>query len=98
MADDFLAPLVFRPDSVLGVPGLFDLYRAGRVTIVNAPGAGIADDKATYSYIPETVEFNTGRAAILQNVKPYTCRKADNLAYVLEHVAELVVKEVHGSG
>jgi uncharacterized circularly permuted ATP-grasp superfamily protein len=96
--DDFLDPLVFQPDSMLGVPGLFDLYRAGRVTIVNAPGAGIADDKAIYSYIPEIIQFYTGRAPILQNVPTYNCRKADDLAYVLEHLAELVVKEVHGSG
>jgi len=96
--DDFLDPLIFRPDSVLGVPGLFDLYRAGRVTIVNAPGGGIADDKAIYSYIPEIIKFYTGRAPILQNVPTYNCRNPDELAYVLEHLAELVVKEVHGSG
>jgi len=96
--DDFLDPLTFRPDSVLGVPGLFDLYRAGRVTIVNAPGGGIADDKAIYSYIPEIIRFYTGSAPILQNVPTYNCRKADDLAYVLEHLEELVVKEVHGSG
>ncbi|MBI1648316.1 circularly permuted type 2 ATP-grasp protein [Hyphomicrobium sulfonivorans] len=96
--DDFLDPLVFRSDSVLGVPGLFDLYRAGRVTIVNAPGGGIADDKAIYSYIPEIIKFYTGRAPILQNVPTYNCRKADDLKYVLEHLPELVVKEVHGSG
>jgi uncharacterized circularly permuted ATP-grasp superfamily protein len=96
--DDFLDPLVFQPDSMIGVPGLFDLYRAGRVTIVNAPGAGIADDKAIYSYIPDIIQFYTGRAPILQNVPTYNCRKADDFAYVLEHLAELVVKEVHGSG
>jgi uncharacterized circularly permuted ATP-grasp superfamily protein len=96
--DDFLDPLVFRPDSILGVPGLFDLFRAGRVSIVNAPGAGIADDKAIYSYIPEIIKFYTGRAPILKNVPTYNCRLADDLAYVLEHLAELVVKEVHGSG
>jgi uncharacterized circularly permuted ATP-grasp superfamily protein len=96
--DDFLDPLVFDPSSMLGVAGLFDLYRAGRVTIVNAPGAGIADDKAIYSYIPDIIQFYTGRAPILKNVPTYNCRKADDLAYVLEHLAELVVKEVHGSG
>ncbi len=96
--DDFLDPLVFRPDSLLGVAGMFDVYRAGRVTIVNAPGAGIADDKAIYSYIPEIVEFYTGRPAILKNVPTYNCRRPDHLAYVLEHLPELVVKEVHGSG
>jgi uncharacterized circularly permuted ATP-grasp superfamily protein len=96
--DDFLDPLVFRPDSVLGVPGLFDLFRAGRVSIVNAPGGGIADDKAIYSYIPEIIKFYTGRAPILQNVPTYNCRKPDELKYVLDHLPELVVKEVHGSG
>jgi uncharacterized circularly permuted ATP-grasp superfamily protein len=96
--DDFLDPLVFRPESMLGVPGVFDVYRSGRVTIVNAPGAGIADDKAIYSYIPEIIEFYTGRAPILANVETYNCREADDLKYVLEHLSELVVKEVHGSG
>ena len=96
--DDFLDPLVFNPTSVLGGPGLFDLYRAGRVTIVNAPGAGIADDKSIYSYVPEIIEFYTGRPPILQNVHTYNCRRPDDLAYVLEHMADLVVKEVHGSG
>ena len=96
--DAFLDPLVFKPDSLLGVPGLFDLYRAGRVTIVNAPGAGIADDKSIYSYMPEIVEFYTGRPPILRNVETFNCRRPDHLAYVLEHMAELVVKEVHGSG
>jgi uncharacterized circularly permuted ATP-grasp superfamily protein len=96
--DDFLDPLVFKPESMLGVPGIFDVYRGGRVTIVNAPGAGIADDKAIYSYIPEIIEFYMGRPPILKNVPTYNCRKPDDLAYVLEHMAELVVKEVHGSG
>jgi uncharacterized circularly permuted ATP-grasp superfamily protein len=96
--DAYLDALAFRPDSVLGVPGLFDLYRAGRVTIVNAPGAGIADDKAIYSYVPQIIEFYTGRPPILKNVHTYNCRKPDDLAYVLEHIDELVVKEVHGSG
>ena len=96
--DEFLDPLVFRRESMLGVAGIFDVYRSGRTTIVNAPGAGIADDKAIYSYIPEIIEFYTGRAPILKNVPTYNCRRADDLAYVLEHLAELVVKEVHGSG
>lgn len=96
--DDYLDPLVFRPDSVLGVPGLFELYRAGRVTIVNAPGASIADDKSIYSYVPEIIEFYTGRRPILNNVHTYNCRRRDDLAYVLDHLADLVVKEVHGSG
>jgi uncharacterized circularly permuted ATP-grasp superfamily protein len=96
--DDFLDPLVFRKDSLLGVPGIFDLYRAGRLTIVNAPGAGIADDKSVYTYMPAIVEFYTGRPPILQNVPTYLCRRSDDLAYVLDHLPELVVKRVHGSG
>lgn len=96
--DDFLDPMVFNPGSMLGVPGIFDVYRAGRVTIVNAPGAGIADDKAIYNYIPEIVRFYMGREPILKNVPTYNCREADDLAYVLDHLDELVVKEVHGSG
>jgi uncharacterized circularly permuted ATP-grasp superfamily protein len=96
--DAFLDPLVFRRDSLLGVPGIFDLYRAGRLTIVNAPGAGIADDKSVYTYMPAIVEFYTGRPPILQNVPTYLCRRSDDLAYVLDHLAELVVKRVHGSG
>ena len=96
--DAFIDPLTFRRDSVLGVPGIFDVYRAGRLTIVNAPGAGIADDKSIYTYMPDIVEFYTGRAPILKNVPTYVCRKPDDLAYVLEHLSELVVKQVHGSG
>ena len=96
--DDFLDPMNFRKDSMLGVPGLFDVYRAGGITIANAPGAGIADDKAIYSYMPEIVEFYTGKKAILKNVPTWRCSEADSLAYVKEHLAELVVKEVHGSG
>jgi uncharacterized circularly permuted ATP-grasp superfamily protein len=96
--DAFLDPLVFRRDSVLGVPGLFDVYRAGRLSIVNAPGAGIADDKSIYTYMPAIIEFYTGRAPILNNVPTYVCREPDDLAYVMEHLSELVVKQVHGSG
>ena len=96
--DEFLDPLNFNPDSVLGVPGIMDVYRAGGITIANAPGTGIADDKAIYSYMPEIVEFYTGEKAILQNVPTWRCSEADALAYVLDHLDELVVKEVHGSG
>jgi uncharacterized circularly permuted ATP-grasp superfamily protein len=96
--DAFLDPLVFRRDSVLGVPGLFDVYRAGRLSVVNAPGAGIADDKSIYTYMPAIVEFYTGRAPILKNVPTYVCREPGDLAYVLDHLPELVVKQVHGSG
>lgn len=96
--DDFLDPLTFRPESTLGVPGIMDVYRAGNITIANAPGTGIADDKAIYSYMPEIVEFYTGRKPMLENVPTWRCSEVDSLAYVLEHLAELVVKEVHGSG
>ena len=96
--DEFLDPLNFRRDSTLGVPGIFDVYRAGKVTLANAPGTGIADDKAIYSYMPDIVEFYTGEKAILKNVPTWRCSEPDALSYVLEHLAELVVKEVHGSG
>lgn len=96
--DAFIDPLVFDPTSLLGVPGIFDVYRSGRVTIVNAPGTGIADDKAIYCYIPAIIEFYTGRQPILPNVETYNCREPDALKYTLEHLPELVVKEVHGSG
>ncbi len=96
--DDFIDPLVFRPDSILGVPGLMSAYEAGNVTLANAPGTGVADDKAVYSYMPEIVKFFTGEEAVLKNVPTWRCREADSLAYVLEHLPELVVKEVNGSG
>ncbi|MFV0359322.1 circularly permuted type 2 ATP-grasp protein [Tropicimonas sp.] len=96
--DDFLDPLNFNPDSVLGVPGIMDVYRAGGITIANAPGTGIADDKAIYSYMPDIVEFYTGEKALLSNVPTWRCSEPDSLAYVLDHLSELVVKEVHGSG
>jgi uncharacterized circularly permuted ATP-grasp superfamily protein len=96
--DAFLDPLTFRPDSVLGVAGIMDVYRAGNITIANAPGTGIADDKAIYSYMPEIIEFYTGRKAMLGNIPTWRCSEPDSLKYVQEHLAELVVKEVHGSG
>jgi uncharacterized circularly permuted ATP-grasp superfamily protein len=96
--DDFLDPLNFNPDSMLGVPGIMDIYRAGGITIANAPGTGISDDKAIYSYMPDIVEFYTGEKAILQNVPTHRCSEPEALKYVLDNLAELVVKEVHGSG
>lgn len=96
--DAFLDPLTFNPDSMLGVPGIMDVYRAGNITIANAPGTGIADDKAIYSYMPEIVEFYTGRKALLPNVETWRCSEPDSLAYVLDNLKDLVVKEVHGSG
>jgi uncharacterized circularly permuted ATP-grasp superfamily protein len=96
--DDFLDPLAFRPDSALGVPGLMAAYQAGNVTLANAVGTGIADDKAVYSYMPEIVRFYLAEEPILKNVPTWRCREPEHLAYVLDHLEELVVKEVHGSG
>jgi len=96
--DDFIDPLAFRPDSMLGVPGLLSVYRAGRVTVANAMGTGVADDKSVYPYVPDMVRFYLGEEPILQNVPTYRLRQADDRAYALEHLHELVVKEVHGSG
>jgi uncharacterized circularly permuted ATP-grasp superfamily protein len=96
--DDFLDPLAFRPDSALGVPGLMAVYQAGNVTLANAVGTGIADDKAVYSYMPAIMKFYLGEEPILKNVPTWRCREPDHLAYVLDHLEEMVVKEVHGSG
>ena len=96
--DEYLDPLNFKPESMLGVPGIMDVYRAGNITIANAPGTGIADDKAIYSYMPEIIEFYTGEKAILKNVQTFRCSEPDSLKYVLDNLADLVVKEVHGSG
>lgn len=96
--DDFIDPLTFNPASALGVPGIMDVYRTGRITIANAPGTGVGDDKAIYSFMPEIVEFYTGEKPLLSNVQTWRCADADGLQYVLDNLAELVVKEVHGSG
>jgi uncharacterized circularly permuted ATP-grasp superfamily protein len=96
--DDFLDPLTFNPASALGVPGIMDVYRAGGITIANAPGTGIADDKAIYSFMPEIVEFYTGEKPILKNVPTWRCAEPEALRFVLDNLKDLVVKEVHGSG
>ena len=96
--DDFLDPLAFRKDSMLGVPGLLSAYRAGRVTLANAIGTGVADDKSIYPYVPEMIRFYLGEEPILNNVPTYMLRKPDDLKYVLDHLPELVVKEVRGAG
>lgn len=96
--DDFLDPLAFRPDSSLGVPGLLSVYRAGRVTLANAIGTGVADDKSIYPFVPDMIKFYLSEEAILNNVPTFQCRKPDDLAYTLAHLPELVVKEVHGAG
>ena len=96
--DSFLDPLAFRPDSMLGVPGLFSAYRMGHVVIANAIGTGVADDKSIYPYVPEMIKFYLGEEPLLANVPTWQCRKPDDLAHVLAHLPELVVKEVHGAG
>lgn len=96
--DDFLDPLAFRADSSLGVPGLLSAYRAGRVTLANAIGTGVADDKSIYPYVPDMIKFYLGEEAILHNVPTYQCRKPIDLSYTLANLSELVVKEVHGAG
>jgi uncharacterized circularly permuted ATP-grasp superfamily protein len=96
--DDFLDPLAFRPDSTLGCAGLLDVYRRGNITLCNAIGTGIADDKSIYPYVPKMVEFYLGEKPILNNVPTYLCREAGDLQYVLDHMSELVIKEVHGAG
>ncbi len=96
--DSFLDPLCFRPDSMLGIPGLMNVYRSGGVTIASAPGAGVADDKAIYTFVPDMVRFYLGEEPILKNVPTWQCAKPEDYAHVLANLEELVVKEVHGSG
>jgi uncharacterized circularly permuted ATP-grasp superfamily protein len=96
--DEYLDPKVFNPKSMLGVAGIMDVYKAGGVTIVNAPGAGVADDKAVYLHVPDMVEFYLGEKAILPNVPTWKCGDPDDCAHVLKNLGDLVVKEVHGSG
>ena len=96
--DDFLDPLSFRPDSTLGVPGLLTVYRAGHVTIANAIGTGVADDKSIYPYVPDMVRFYLSEEPLVANVRTWVLRRPEDRAYVLDHLSELVVKEVHGAG
>ncbi|HXV32583.1 MAG TPA: circularly permuted type 2 ATP-grasp protein [Gaiellaceae bacterium] len=96
--DDFLDPLVFRSDSLLGAPGLFNAYRAGNVTLANAPGTGVADDKAVYRYVPEMIAYYLDEEPVLRNVPTYLAADESDRAYILDHLAELVVKTVDGSG
>ena len=96
--DDFLDPEVFRSDSALGCAGLMRAYRAGHVTICNAVGTGIADDKSIYPYVPDMVRFYLGEEPLLANVPTWQCRKPQDLSYVLANLHQLVVKEVHGAG
>jgi len=96
--DDFLDPLAFRQDSMLGVPGLFEAYRSGNVTLANGVGTGVADDKSTYLFVPDMIQFYLGEQPILSNVPTWRLSEPGELKYVLEHLPELVVKEVQGSG
>ncbi|MBX9612048.1 MAG: circularly permuted type 2 ATP-grasp protein [Burkholderiales bacterium] len=96
--DDFLDPDVFRPTSTLGCAGLMRAYKAGNVAICNGVGTGVADDKSIYPYVPQMIEFYLGEKPILNNVPTYMCRKPDDLKYVMAHLKDLVVKEVHGAG
>jgi uncharacterized circularly permuted ATP-grasp superfamily protein len=96
--DDFLDPLAFRPTSTLGCAGLLDVYRSGNVTLCNAIGTGVADDKSIYPYVPDMIQFYLGEKPILNNVPTYMGRKADDLKYILANLKDLVVKEVHGTG
>jgi len=96
--DDFLDPRAFRADSMIGVPGLFSAYRAGRVTLANAIGTGVADDKSIYPFVPDMIRFYLGEEPVLNNVPTFQCAKAPERDHVLAHLAELVVKEVHGAG
>jgi uncharacterized circularly permuted ATP-grasp superfamily protein len=96
--DDYLDPRAFRPESTLGVPGLFEAVRAGQVGLANAIGTGVADDKSIYPFVPDMIEFYLGEKPILNNVPTYQCRKKEDLAYTLANLSELVVKEVHGAG
>jgi uncharacterized circularly permuted ATP-grasp superfamily protein len=96
--DSFLDPLCFRPDSMLGVPGLMNVYRSGGVALASAPGAGVADDKAVYTFVPDMIRFYLGEQPILRNVHTWKCADGDDCAHVLDNLETLVVKEVHGSG
>ena len=96
--DDFLDPVVFKPESMLGVPGLMDVYKAGRVALVNAPGTCVADDKVVCSFVPQIIKYYLGEDIIVPNVPTYMCWEDTDRKYVLEHLDELVVKEANQSG
>ncbi len=96
--DTFLDPMTFNPESLLGVPGIFEAYKAGNIAFANAPGTGVADDKAVYAYVPEIIKYYLNEEPILSNVPTYLCRKEADRKYVLEHIDELVVKETNAAG
>jgi uncharacterized circularly permuted ATP-grasp superfamily protein len=96
--DTYIDPLAFKADSLLGIPGIFDVYRSGGVTLCSAPGAGVADDKAIYVFVPEMIKFYLGEKPLLDNIQTWRCAQPDDLKYVLDNLKDLVVKRVHGSG
>jgi uncharacterized circularly permuted ATP-grasp superfamily protein len=96
--DDFIDPLAFRPDSMLGVPGLMEVYKSGKLAMANAPGTGVADDKVIYAYVPKIIKYYTGEEPILPNVPTYVCAEQKERAYVLENLDKLVVKAANESG
>ncbi|MEJ2005709.1 MAG: circularly permuted type 2 ATP-grasp protein, partial [Cyclobacteriaceae bacterium] len=96
--DTYLDPEAFNPDSMLGVPGIFEAYKAGNVALANAPGTGVADDKAVYAYVPRIIKYYLNEEPVLHNVPTYLCREKEDREYVLEHIAELVVKETNAAG
>ncbi len=96
--DDFLDPQVFRADSLLGIPGLMEVYKKGRIALANAPGTGIADDKCIYAYVPKIIKYYLGEEIIIPNVPTYVCADEKERAYVVSHLDQLVVKAVNESG
>ncbi len=96
--DDYIDPIAFNPDSTIGVPGLMNVYREGNITLINAPGTGVADDKAVYIYMPEIIRYYLDEEPILKNVETYRCEKPDDMVYIQENIEELVVKPVDQSG
>jgi uncharacterized circularly permuted ATP-grasp superfamily protein len=96
--DTFLDPIAFNPDSMIGIPGIFDVYKNGKVAIANAPGTGVADDKVIYAYVPRIIQYYLHEEPILKNVKTYICSEPEDLAYVLSNIEKLVVKEANEAG
>ncbi|WP_375446525.1 circularly permuted type 2 ATP-grasp protein [uncultured Fibrella sp.] len=96
--DTFLDPKTFNPDSMIGVPGIFEVFKKGRVALANAPGTGVADDKVVYAYVPRLIEYYLGEKPLIQNVKTYICGEDDDRQYVLDNIADLVVKEANEAG